>query len=241
VTVDPSYRYGEYQRSTRSSNPGVSFLNSMGTPVLAAADGTVLVAGDDSQTAYGRQRNLYGNLVILEHRLPGVSEKVYTLYAHLSEVLVKEGQTVSSGQEIGRVGMSGDISGSTLHFEVRQGENNPDATRNPELWLQALPDENGQPLGALAGRILDANGNYIDMQNVVLEQLAGPGRPAIEQYYLQTYTDRDLRGLPPWQESFAIGDLPAGEYQVTFWLGEAVQKIVEVQPGKLTVVTFEVK
>lgn len=241
VTVDPSYRFGEYQRSTRSYNLGVSFLNSTGTPVVAAADGTVIVAGDDSQKAYGQQRNRYGNLIILEHRPPGASEALYTLYAHLSEVLVEEGQTVSAGQEIGRVGMSGDIRGSTLHFEVRQGENNPDAVRNPELWLQTLPDETGQPMGALAGRILDAEGNYIDMENVVLEQLAGPGQPAIEQYYIQTYTDRDLRGQSPWQESFAIGDLPAGEYQVSFWLGGMQQKVVEVQSGKLTVVTFEVR
>lgn len=241
LTVDPSYRFGEYQRSTRGANQGASFLNSTGTPVVAAADGTVIVAGDDSQTAYGQHRNLYGNLVILEHSLPGVGEAVYTLYAHLSEVLVEEGQAVSAGQEIGRVGMSGNIRGSTLHFEVRQGENNPDAVRNPELWLQTLPDETGQPMGALAGRILDAEGNYIEMENIVLEHLAGPGQPALEQYYIQTYADRDLRGQSPWQESFAIGDLPAGEYQVSFWLGGMQQRVVEVQPGKLTVVTFEVR
>lgn len=241
VTVDPSERFGEYQRSTRSAKPGASFLNSTGAPVVAAADGTVIVAGDDSQTAYGLRRNQYGNLVILEHRLPGISDAVYTLYAHLSEVLVEEGQSVSAGEEIGRVGMSGNVSGSTLYFEVRQSENSVEAVRNPELWLEALPDENGQPMGALAGRILDAKGNYIDMGNIVLERLAGPGQPAVEQYYIRTYTDRDLRGQSPWQESFALGDLPAGEYQVTFWLGEAQQKIVEVQPGKLTLVTFQVK
>jgi murein DD-endopeptidase MepM/ murein hydrolase activator NlpD len=241
VTVDPSDRYGEYQRATRSANPGGSFLNSTGTPVVAAADGSVIVAGDDSQEAYGLRRNLYGNLVILQHTLPGMNETVYTLYTHLSEVLVEEGQSVSAGQEIGKVGMSGNVSGSTLHFEVRLGENNVEAARNPELWLEVLPDEKSQPMGALAGRILDADGKYIDMGNIVLEQLAGPGQPALEQYYIGTYTDRDLRGQPPWEESFAIGDLPAGEYQVTFWLGSAQQKIVEVQPGKLTVVTFEVK
>jgi murein DD-endopeptidase MepM/ murein hydrolase activator NlpD len=240
-TVDPSNRFGEYMRSTRSANLGAGFLNSTGAVVVAAADGIVVVSGDDSRTSYAQRPNLYGNLVILEHNLPGIGEPVYTLYAHLSEVSVAEGDSVSAGQEIGKVGMSGNVSGSTLHFEIRQGENSLDEARNPDLWLLPLQDENGQPTGALAGSIIDASGDYVEMGNIVLERLAGPGQPAVDQVYIQTYTDKDLVGQPPWGENFAVGELPPGEYQVSFWLSGMQQMVVRVEPGKLTIVNFKVE
>jgi len=242
LEFDPSYRFGEYHRSMRGANLGAGFLNSTGTPVVAAADGRVLVAGDDSVKSYAGRPNTYGNLVILEHSLAGVTEPVYTLYTHLSELLVKEGDSISAGQEIGKVGMSGNISGSLLHFEVRLGENLPEAAVNPELWLRPLTGADGQALGALAGRLVDANGDFIEVNNVVLELLGGPGQPAVDQYYVSTYKDKDLVGRDPWQENFAIGDLPPGEYQISVWLGQQMhQKLVEIEPGKLTVVTLQVK
>lgn len=241
LAYDTSNRYGEYQRSTRNANLGSDFLNSTGASVVAAADGKVVVAGDDSQTAYSPRLNTYGNLVILEHSLPGVSQPVYTLYAHLSEVLVDEGDSVAAGQEIGKVGMSGNVGGSTLHFEVRQGENKPENAVNPELWLRPLTGEDGEQLGALAGSITDASGNFIALRNIVLERLAGAGQPAVDQYYLKTYSDKDLRGGEPWKENFAAGDLPPGKYQISVWLNKMHQKLVEIEPGKLTVVNFQIK
>ena len=240
-TIDPSYRYGDYRQATQYTHRGVDFLNSTGTPVLAAADGEVIVAGDDLNIPYGLRKNFYGNLVILGHDLPGYSEPIFTLYAHLSEVMVEEGDSVSSGDEIGLVGMSGGVPGSTLHFEVRVGENSYQNVRNPELWLVLLSDENDQSLGSLAGRVLDEKGNYEPVENIVIEQLAGPGLPAIDQFYLKTYEKKELVGQSPWNESFALSDLPPGGYQITFMLNGLQQQEVEVEPGKLTLVTFEVK
>jgi murein DD-endopeptidase MepM/ murein hydrolase activator NlpD len=240
-TIDPTSRFGIYRSGPREANRGVYFLNSTGTPVLAAADGTVIVAGDDSQMPYGRYRNAYGNLVILKHDFPGFSQPVFTLYAHLSQVLVDVDDTVGAGEEIGLVGMSGDISGSVLYFEVRLGENSYQAARNPELWMELLPDESGQPQGAMAGRIMDENGKYINVANIILERLAGPGLPAIDQIYLRTYSGESLIGQDPLEENFAVGSLPAGEYQISFLMNGMQQKVVEVQPGKVTVVTFVLK
>jgi hypothetical protein len=45
-------------------------------------------------------------------------------------------------------------------------------------------------------------------------------------------------GRDPWQENFAIGDLPLGEYQISVWLGQIHQKLVEIESGKLTLVTI---
>jgi murein DD-endopeptidase MepM/ murein hydrolase activator NlpD len=219
---------------------GVDFLNSTGTPVVAAADGVVVVAGDDLEIPYGPRKDYYGNLVVLEHALPGVSEPVFTLYSQLSEVLVGEGDSVAAGQEIGLVGMTGVVPGSTLHFEVRVGENSYQEARNPELWLQLLNGPADKPLGALAGRIVDADGVYQPVENIVIEQLAGPGLPAIDQFYLTTYEKEELRGKSPWNESFALSDLPPGEYQITFYLNGEQQQEVVVESGKLTLVTFVV-
>lgn len=240
-TIDPSYRYGDYRQITRDTHRGVDFLNSTGTAVLAAADGEVLVAGDDLNTPFGPRLDFYGNLVILEHNLAGFSEPIFTLYAHLSEVLVEVGDSVEMGQEIGLVGMTGGVPGSTLHFEVRLGENTYQAGRNPELWLQPLSGDNDQGTGALAGRVLDGDGEFQEVPNIVLEQLAGPGLPALDQFYLRTYEKSDLRGLSPWEESFAISELTPGEYQITFMLNGIQQRVVEVLPGMLTLVEFQVE
>jgi murein DD-endopeptidase MepM/ murein hydrolase activator NlpD len=199
------------------------------------------VAGDDLETPYGPRKDYYGNLVILEHNPPGLSEPLFTLYSQLSEVLVEEGQSVAGGEEIGLVGMTGSVPGSTLHFEVRLGENSYQAARNPELWMRLLQDGKDQPLGALAGRVLFGEGNYEPVENIVIEQLAGPGLPAIDQFYLETYGKKELRGQGPWNESFAISDLPPGEYQITFMLNGVQQMEVEVEPGMLTLVTFSIE
>jgi hypothetical protein len=205
---------------------------------VAAAGGKVVVAGDDLKVPYGPYPGMYGNLVILQHELPGFDQPVYTLYAHLSQVSVKAEDTVKAGQQIGLVGMSGSVKGSTLQFEVRVGENNYANARNPELWLEPLLDEQGNAQGALAGRVLDSQGNYVPVKNIVVEHLAGPGLPAIDQFYLKTYLDKRLIGQTPWEENFAAGDLPPGEYQISFWEQGLQQQVVKIKPGQLTVVTF---
>ncbi|HEV8590434.1 MAG TPA: peptidoglycan DD-metalloendopeptidase family protein [Pyrinomonadaceae bacterium] len=76
-----------------------------GTPVQAAANGRVTIAG--------RQRG-YGNVVYIEHGA-GLS----TRYGHLSQINVAVGQTVTRGQTIGLVGSTGRSTGPHLHYEVR--------------------------------------------------------------------------------------------------------------------------
>ncbi|HLA98911.1 MAG TPA: peptidoglycan DD-metalloendopeptidase family protein [Anaerolineales bacterium] len=236
--IDVSYRFGSNDRGKRETHHGVEFLNSQGTPVLAAADGVVVMAGDDLDTIFGLYKNFYGNFVVLEHQLPGLPQPVYTLYAHLFQIFVRRGETVQAGEEIAEVGSTGAATGSHLHFEVRYGENNYWAARNPELWLAPLPDRQGQARGAIVGRILDSQGNIVLIPDVVVERLSGPGLPASDTFYITSYAERKLTGLEPWFESFAIGDLPPGEYQITFIRRGFKEKVVQVSPGQLTVVTF---
>ncbi len=241
-TIDTSSRYGTLRKRIRNSYYGAHFLNSAGTPVLAAADGVVVVAGDDSLKNYGARVSSYGNLVILEHSLPGVTEPVYTLYAHLSKVAVDVDDNVERGEQIGEVGMSGSVVGSTLAFEVRYGKNAYLAARNPELWLQPQKDGTGDPTGALAGRVIDKQGNFVQISHIRLENLRAAGGSELKPIFLRTYLDREQRGAQPWLESFATGGLPEGTYVITFWYqSNRYQRQVEVQPGMLTLVTFDVK
>lgn len=86
---------------------------SVGTPVLAAASGEVIVAKS------GGWNGGYGSYVVVKH--PNGTQ---TLYAHLSGVSVGVGQSVVKGQKIGGMGNSGRSTGPHLHFEVR-GARNP--------------------------------------------------------------------------------------------------------------------
>lgn len=85
---------------------GVDFAAPTGTPILASAAGTVVMAG------WGGG---YGNVVILDH-----GKGMRTRYAHMSKVGVRNGQKVGQGQLIGRVGSTGLSTGPHLHYEVWQ-------------------------------------------------------------------------------------------------------------------------
>lgn len=84
---------------------GLDFAAKSGTPVFATADGVVTVAD---------RRSSYGNCIDIEH-----GYNYITRYAHLSSILVKEGEKVKRGQLIGKVGSTGKSTGSHLHYEVR--------------------------------------------------------------------------------------------------------------------------
>ena len=84
---------------------GVDFAGTGGTPIRAAAAGTVVSAG---------VRGGYGNATIVDH-----GGGLATLYAHQSEMFVTSGTAVTAGQVIGAVGSTGFSTGPHLHFEVR--------------------------------------------------------------------------------------------------------------------------
>jgi murein DD-endopeptidase MepM/ murein hydrolase activator NlpD len=240
--IDTASRYGTLRRRVRDAYHGVQFLNSTGTPVIAAGAGDVEVAGDDSEIDYGPRPGMYGNLVIVQHAIPGIPVPVFSLYAHLSNVSVKTEGDVESGEQVGLVGMSGSVRGSTLYFEVRYGENTYDATVNPELWLEPLLDEAGNPMGALAGRIVDPEGDFVTVRNIRVENLRAAAGEELRTFFLKTYLDESQRDQSPWGESFAAGDLPEGTYRISFWYaGKNYKEEVEIQPGKLTFVNFLVK
>ena len=60
-------RYGFTQSEKRPLHHGIDLKNSLGTPVLAAGVGTVIVAGNDKEVVYGEKENFYGNLIVIQH------------------------------------------------------------------------------------------------------------------------------------------------------------------------------
>lgn len=103
-----------------SSHTGTDIACAEGTPILAAADGTVTVAnGLDS---WGGS---YGYYIQIDH-----GGGLETLYAHCSSICVTTGQQVQSGQVIGYVGHTGRATGSYLHFEVRANGNRVNPLQN---------------------------------------------------------------------------------------------------------------
>jgi len=84
-----------------------------GTPIYATAAGTVIVAKNNSAWNGG-----YGNYVVISH-----ANGTQTLYAHMTKDFETQGDSVSQGEEIGLVGMTGEATGPHLHIEVRGAQN----------------------------------------------------------------------------------------------------------------------
>jgi murein DD-endopeptidase MepM/ murein hydrolase activator NlpD len=98
ITSYYGYRWGRMHN-------GIDIDGTTGEPIVAAKEGTVIMA----QSYSG-----YGNAVIIDH-----GGGVATLYAHLSSFDVRDGQSISQGQIVGAVGCTGSCTGDHLHFEVR--------------------------------------------------------------------------------------------------------------------------
>lgn len=98
---------------------GTDFAGARGTPIHTTADGVVKKAG---------WQQGYGKAVIIQH-----SFGIETLYAHMSEIRVSEGQRVSRGDRIGDMGNTGRSTGTHLHYEVRV-DGKP---VNPMIYIKA--------------------------------------------------------------------------------------------------------
>ena len=92
---------------------GIDIEAPIGAPVVAAADGVVALVAT-STDGHGHTTG-YGTYVVIAH-----AQGYYSLYAHLSGVLVAAGQLVQQGQPVGLVGTTGKSTGPHLHFEIRK-------------------------------------------------------------------------------------------------------------------------
>lgn len=106
-TLTSNYGYRIHPISgKRKMHTGIDLAAPAGTPILAAESGTVSLV---RKLGTG-----YGWYVVVSH-----GSNISTLYAHMSSIIVTQGQVVSRGQKLGGVGTTGSSTGNHLHFEVR--------------------------------------------------------------------------------------------------------------------------
>src|ERR671911_1643383 len=183
VTSDFGPRWGR-------NHDGIDIAAPTGTPVRAAACGTVSLAG---------QQGGYGNMVCITH-----TSQFSTCYAHLSRFGVTNGMQVTQGQVIGYVGCTGSCTGPHLHFETRVGGQ----AQDPRTYLSggAIPGK------ASTSTASTANIGGPDLPGDVLEQAAtvtasgGYAAPATPTGSTQTSTAGN--GTVTWSDGTATtGDV----------------------------------
>lgn len=122
----------EITQEYSAEHKAIDIAASSGSPVYATEDGTVsyVQIWDGSYDTTGMMS--YGHMIEIRH-----ADGNTTLYAHLSEINVQQGEKVVRGQRIGRVGSTGNATGPHLHFEVITSEGKAD----PEEYLWTMPGE----------------------------------------------------------------------------------------------------
>ena len=100
-------------------HPGLDMAGATGSKIYSTNDGVIVFAG---------RKPAYGNVVDVQHKFG-----IVTRYAHLSKIVVKEGQKISKGQQVGVQGSTGRSTGQHLHYEVRVN----DSPINPIKFLNA--------------------------------------------------------------------------------------------------------
>ena len=231
--IESTFPYGSTANGRYVLHTGCDILNPLGTPLLAMGDGEVAYAGNDSAQVYGPWPDYYGNLIILRLDRHYGDQPIFVLYGHVSETYVKTGQAVHTGDVIGAVGMTGIATGPHLHLEVRIGENSYYATRNPEFWLRPLPGD-----GVLAGRLLDAAGQPLPDQRILVYKQARPGSVwrVVPTYLAEPEINHD----DAWGENFILGDVPAGEYRLEVVNDDALARTpITIEPGRITFVEIK--
>jgi murein DD-endopeptidase MepM/ murein hydrolase activator NlpD len=239
--VDPAfntYGYGDMFFGN-VIHTGIDIPGDIGTPILAAGDGKVIYAG------LGVYRggdyvldDPYGKAIVIEHSFSYKGESLFTLYAHLDEIQVEEGQQVKGGDQIGLMGKTGRTTGPHLHFEVRVEKNEYFSTRNPDLWISPP-----QGWGILVGQILTYGGRKMEHQLVYLY----PQGSIMSDEYAdriwmgKSYRNEAINSDPYYKENLTIANIPAGRYLLSIpvtEIGYAYQGEVEIHPGQITFIKF---
>lgn len=229
--INWGFPYGSDGSGRYLLHNGLDMTQWPGAPVLAVADGTIRVAGADAGERYGLRCDWYGQLVVLEldERWNGLP--VFALYGHVRGLLVEPGQRVTAGEPLAEIGAGGVATVPHLHLEIRVGENEYDATRNPVLWLG--PDEVS---GVIAGRLLDADGHAWEGVRLTLIDVTG------ESEFLTTWTYLDdpqdlIAPDEQWAENFVFGEVPPGQYDLyTALEGVEYRQRLTVEAGQISFV-----
>lgn len=226
----PQYRYGNTFFGELAIHTGVDLGADHGTPVLAAGAGEVVWTGYGLFRGFENLQDPYGLAIAIRHDFGYKGEQLSTIYAHLSEIDVWLGQRVAAGEQIGRVGNTGQSSGEHLHFEVRLGNNDYFSTRNPELWM--VPPEGWAVLAGYIGNTygLPLHEHIVEIKNLETERV----------WNVWTYIQSVVNADDKFNENFVISDLPSGPYEIRIvYFGVNFRTQIFLYPGQTNTVEFK--
>lgn len=225
----PTYLYGYEDSETEYPHSGLDYDAPLHTPILAAAAGKVVFTGYGLALGKGNTEDPYGLAVVIRHNFSYADYEILTVYAHMEKILVSNGQMVAEGEEIGLVGMTGNTSGPHVHFEVRLEKDDIYYIQNPFLWVMPNID-----YGVFVGKFTDAYGHYLTARTVNIESLTTG-----KKWSVKTYAAQDMSNDPNYRENVALGDLPVGSYEVTFYYNyQTYNYTFSIKPGAITFVSF---
>ncbi|KAA3658622.1 MAG: hypothetical protein DWQ04_24515 [Chloroflexi bacterium] len=229
--VNQTFPYGSDSSGRYLLHNGVDSAEKLGTPVLAVADGTIVVAQSDMNEWYGWRCDWYGQLVVLQLDETWLDQPIFVLYGHVLNINVDVGQRVKQGDPVAEIGFGGVATAPHLHLEVRIGTNEFDATQNPMLWIDPGPTR-----GVVVGRLLDPEGR--PWQGVTVTLIPKTEDPEFINTW--TYLDDPLHMINPdegFAENFVFADVRPGTYDVfTKIQGKEYRIPVEVIGGQISTV-----
>lgn len=224
-----NYRYGGVFFGN-TVHTGVDIPADAGTPIIAAASGTVVWADWGFFSGWAENKDdPYGMAVVIRHDFGYQGQPLYTIYAHMQRIDVPLGRWVEVGEQLGLVGDTGHTTGPHLHLEVRVGENSFYQTYNPELWI-APP----QGWGVLVGNVLDADNTPLRHYEVRVKSYT-TGRTRL----VRTYGANVVNSDPYYQENLVLSDLPAGWYEIQIDRERYQGRFqIEIFPGQVSYFNF---
>lgn len=230
--INKTFPYGSDGGGRYLLHNGIDIAGELGMPVLAVADGTVVVAQSDESELYGWRCNWYGQLVVIELDEQWQGQPIYVLYGHVLNLTVEVGQQVAQGEPLAEVGIGGAATVPHLHLEVRVGSNEFGATRNPMLWISP-----GTTRGVVAGRLVDPQGRPWQGVIVTLIENSEEEPEFINTWSYQGDPESLIQPDEAYAENFVFADVYPGEYILYVKLqGVEYRQPVQVVAGELTLV-----